>query len=206
MHCEDNDDCAEFAETRRLCCAERREEASIDSELSAAFHSSIPAHMATTPRVAQIISLVDACTPEEYGAVKEYMTAHPVVEEEHTQDVMMCITSQMPEELLIHVLSLVPPTELNPYTIRATSKTIRTLYDQDEGVWHKIVIYYDSDHPGHPWSLARQQCNERLRAPLLEALPKNKMEAFVQSRFQTLNLSHERNLRSLPKGIQCCHR
>ena len=38
---------------------------------------------ATSPRVAQIISLLDACTPEEYGAVQEYMTAHPPVEE-HT--------------------------------------------------------------------------------------------------------------------------
>ena len=39
--------------------------------------------MAASPRVTQIISLLDACTPEEYGAVQEYMTAHPPVEE-HT--------------------------------------------------------------------------------------------------------------------------
>ena len=38
----------------------------------------------TSPRVTQIIALLDACTPEEYGAVQEYMTAHPPVEEEHT--------------------------------------------------------------------------------------------------------------------------
>ena len=38
---------------------------------------------ATSPRVTQIIALLDACTPEEYGAVQEYMTAHPPVEE-HT--------------------------------------------------------------------------------------------------------------------------
>ena len=118
-----------------------------------------------------------------------------------TSDAWMC---KMPQNVFIHLLSFVPPTELDPYIVRGTSKTIRTLYDQDEGVWHKIVIYYDSDHPtGHPWSLARQQCNEGLRAPLLEALPKKKMAAFVQSRFQTLDLSHERNLRSLPKGIPC---
>ena len=39
---------------------------------------------AISPRVTQIISLLDACTPEEYGAVQQYMTAHPPVEEEHT--------------------------------------------------------------------------------------------------------------------------
>ena len=40
---------------------------------------------ATSPRVTQIIALLGACTPEEYGAVQEYMTAHPPdVEEEHT--------------------------------------------------------------------------------------------------------------------------
>ena len=38
---------------------------------------------ATSPRVTQIIALLDACSPEEYGAVQEYMTAHPPVEE-HT--------------------------------------------------------------------------------------------------------------------------
>ena len=38
--------------------------------------------MATTsPRVTQIIALLDACTPEEYGAVQQYMTAHPPAEE-----------------------------------------------------------------------------------------------------------------------------
>ena len=42
--------------------------------------------MATSPRVTQIISLLDACTPEEWGAVQQHMNAHPVVvvEEEHT--------------------------------------------------------------------------------------------------------------------------
>ena len=41
--------------------------------------------MAASPRVAQIISLLDACSPEEYGAVQEYMNAHPpVVVEAHT--------------------------------------------------------------------------------------------------------------------------
>ena len=39
---------------------------------------------ATSPRVAQIIWLLDACTPEEYGVVQQYMTAHPPVVEEHT--------------------------------------------------------------------------------------------------------------------------
>ena len=51
-----------------------------------------PPHHAASPRVTQIIAhvravraLLDACTLEEYGAVQEYMTAHPpVVEEEHT--------------------------------------------------------------------------------------------------------------------------
>ena len=38
---------------------------------------------AASPRVTQIISLLDACTPEEYGAVQQYMVAHPPAEE-HT--------------------------------------------------------------------------------------------------------------------------
>ena len=39
---------------------------------------------ATSPRVTQIIALLDACSPEEYGAVQQYMIAHPPVVEEHT--------------------------------------------------------------------------------------------------------------------------
>ena len=113
----------------------------------------------------------------------------------------------LPTNLLLEVLSRVPLRELNPYTVRATGKFICSLYDApDQSVW--LLLLPPTEDGMSPATLttqqARQQCNKRLRALVLDALPQSKVDAFVQSGFRTLDL-HRTGIETLPASKRTIH-
>ena len=113
----------------------------------------------------------------------------------------------LPTNLLLEVLSRVPLREQNPYTVRATSKFICSLYDApDQSVWLLLLPpTEDGMSPAAPTTQqARQQCNKRLRALVLDALPQSKVGAFVQSGFRTLDL-HGTGIETLPASKRTIH-
>ena len=130
------------------------------------------------------------------------------------------LMARIPDHLLIHLLTRISPFEWDPHISRATCKRICSLYDQDDGVWHGIVLYYEPNYPAHhTWLQAKQRCDEGffpvLEALLEQRLPKSRVDHFVQSQFQILDLSgwvivdpsgwdnRASSLRSLPEGTAC---
>ena len=105
----------------------------------------------------------------------------------------------------LEILSRVPLLEQDPYTVRATSKFICSLYDDPEqSVWLFLLPpAEDRISPDLTTRQARQQCNERLRALVLDALPQGRVGVFMRSGFRTLNLSGMRD--ALPASKRTIH-
>jgi len=118
---------------------------------------------------------------------------------------------EVPEHVFVEILARIPLSERDPYIVRATCKMARNVYgNPHHDLWHRLLVTAGVT-PGAPQQTpedrarqARRQCNEHLRAPLLAALPQNKVAAFRQSGFQRLDLSHCSSLKSLPEGIGNC--
>ena len=116
-------------------------------------------------------------------------------------------STHLPTDVLRSILSRVPLREQNPYTVRATSKFICRLYDaHDQSVW--LLLLPPSEQAGMtPEDItqqARRQCNEHLRALVLDALPESKRGAFMESGFRTLNLENT-YITTLPAGKRTIH-
>ena len=107
----------------------------------------------------------------------------------------------------VEILSRVPLLERDPYTVRATSKFICSLYDDpEESVWLLLLPPAEDEMSPHlTTQQARRQCNERLRALVLDALPQSKVGGyFVQSGFRTLDLSRT-YIETLPASKRAIH-
>ena len=114
---------------------------------------------------------------------------------------------EVPAHVFVEILARIPLSERDPYIVRATCKMARNVYgNPDNDLWHRLLVTAGVT-PGAPQQTpedrarqARRQCNEHLQAPLLAALPQNKVAAFRQSGFQQLDVTNCSSLKSLPEG------
>ena len=77
----------------------------------------------------------------------------------------------MPLDHVGRIIADVDPTQVSPYTIRATSSKFKLLYDCNGGVWHSL---WKGLHPASvkqlPWEEMRVRCNAWIRTRVVDSI------------------------------------